>query len=337
MDLKNWSGYQNGDVVTKQSILDIIAKQKHLNFPSGSKFDYNRTGFVLLTEVIAKVSGMPFSEFVQQHVFKPLGMNTSVFVDSHSQLIQNRSYSYATEDNRFVKVANNSSFVGGTNLYTTASDFAKWLQNMSDRTIGKPAFYEYMHTNIELSNGQKSNYTPGIYKDESEGYSRIHLEGFDHGYTGYMMYLPTHAISLVYFSNALNFPIDDIYRPIYVWINSDYSIPPVKPIVAVALTVKLVPKSTTELQSYTGNYLFEDNFIIRKIVLEKDTLFYTRSETNRNPLVPIEGSHTFKMVFPGNDNIRVTFKNEGDILEFREVNSGTGDGYVTQSLFWHVP
>lgn len=322
MELKKWIGYQNGDVVTKQDILDIASKQRHLNFPSGTKFEYNRTGFVLLTEVVAKVSGMPFSEFVDQHIFTPLGMNTSVFANTHTELIENRSYSYGTTGTKFTKIVNNSSFVGGTNLYTSAVDFAKWLRNMSKHSIGKPAFYSYMHAKIKLPNGQTSNYTPGIFKDNSNGYWRIHLEGFDHGYTSYMMHLPEHNFSMAFFINDIDFSIDDIYDAIVDWFNSDYNIPQVK--ASVAPNVKFIRKSATELQNYVGSYLFEDTFNFREIVLENDTLFYARDEINRTPMVPIEGNHTFKMLVPGNDNIRVSIKNQGKLIEFRAINNTMG-------------
>lgn len=326
-ELKKWVGYQDGDVITKRDILNIIAKQRSLNFPSGSKFEYNRTGFVLLTEVIAEVSGIQFLEFVKQHIFTPLGMNNSVFVNSHIELIQNRSYSYVATDNGFSKVANNSSFVGGTNLYTSTSDFAKWLRNMSKPKIGKPSFYEYMNTHIKLSNGERPNYTPGIYKDNREGYWTIHLEGFDYGYTAYMMHIPAHDFSLVYFSNDLDFPIGAVYQAIYDWFHRDYNISPVKALAAQPVT--FVDKSLSESLKYTGNYLFEDNFSSRRIVLENDTLFYSRSETNRNPMLPIKGEHTFKMLFAGNENIRVTFKNQGEVIEFRVINLDGGNDYVT--------
>ncbi len=319
MELKKWIGYKNGDVITRQDIIDIAAKQKHLNFPSGNKFEYNRTGFVLLTEVIAKVSGMSFPDFVDQYIFTPLKMHNSMFVDSTTELIKNRAYSYTVDKTKFINIPSNSSFVGGTNLYTSVADFTKWLQNMPDQSIGKPAFYNYMHTKIKLLNGQNSNYTPGIFKDESQGYSRIHLEGFDHGYTAYMLHIPEHDFSLVYFSNDGNFPHEDVNKKFENWFNTDYSIDPVKPFVLP--NVKLVNKSKKELQAYTGNFLFEDTYSIRKIVLENDTLFYVRSKTNRTPIIPIEGNHTFKMLYPNEDNLRVTFKNQGKFLEFRAINN----------------
>lgn len=318
-ELKKWSAYENGDVVTKQNILDIIAKQRSLNFSPGSKFEYNRTGFVLLSEVVAKVSGISFAEFVKQNIFEPLGMQHSVFVDSHTELIPNRSYSYDNAEDKYIKILNNSSFVGGTNLYTSTADFAKWLRNMTNLKIGKASYYEYMYTHIELSNGEKSNYTPGIFKDDSNGYWRIHLEGFDHGYSGYMMYLPKYDFSLILFSNDIDFPLHDIFDPLYEWFDNEYSVPESEPF--LASKVLYVNISSEELETYTGGYVFDDNYIFREIILENDTLIYKRSEDNRTAMVPIAEEHTFKMLYTGSDNIRVSFKDDRNILEFTDISS----------------
>ncbi|MFK8163972.1 MAG: serine hydrolase domain-containing protein [Lewinella sp.] len=327
VDLRNWTGYQNGDVVTKQDIVALVAKQRRLNYPSGDKVEYNRTGYVLLTEVIEKVSGMPFSEFAKEHIFEPLGMENSVFVDSHSELTQNGSFSYAAKEDGFTKIVNNTSFIGGTNLYTSTSDFAKWLQNMSEQKIGKPAFYEYLQTNVVLTNGESLGYTPGIYRDNRVGYWVVHLEGFDHGYSTYMMNVPEYDFSLIYFSNDVDFPAGDVYEYLYDWFHTDYSIALDEPFVAPP--VKLAEQSTKELQKHTGDYLFEDGFSFRKVVLKNDTLFYARNEDNQTAMVPIAGDHTFKILVPGTENYRITFKNEGEVLEFRALSAKYANDYVT--------
>ncbi len=327
MSLKEWSGYENGETINKQDILEVVANQQHLNFPSGTEFDYNRTGFVLLTEVVSKVSGISFSEYVQKHIFVPLGMDNSVFIDSHTALVPGRSYSYEATDNTYSKIVNNTSFIGGTNLYTSTVDFSKWLQNMAHPKIGQPSFYSYLHTKIELPEGRRSNYTAGIFKEDSEGYWRIHLEGFDHGFTGYMMYLPEYDFSLVYFSNDLGFPIDDINPKLWEWFNRDYATPQVK---HVSLSdVTYTDKSRDELQSYTATYLFEDYYNVRNIEVDNDTLYYVRSKSSRHPIVPISGEHRFKMLMPEYDNIRVSFLDNRNIIEYRAVVAGETEDYVS--------
>ncbi len=326
-ELIKWKGYTSGDVVTKQEILKLIKNQKTLNFNPGSKVEYNWSGYVLLTEIIERLSGVSFPEFVDKHIFTPLEMDNSMFSDDHRMVIPNRSYSYKKEGNAHYKVSNNSSFVGGSNLYTSASDFAKWLENMSLKKIGHPSFYSYLFTNTILSDGNKTDYTPGIYRDNRSGYWTIHYEGLDHGFSSYMMHIPEHDFSLVYFSNSADISGGELYETIYDWFHKDYEILPQAQNPAQEVTY--ISKSKQELEMCIGHYLLEENFSLRKIVMENDTLFYERNENNKVPMVPIEGNLTFKMIIPNNDKVRVSFLDSGQTLEYRFINTGEKSDFVT--------
>ena len=50
-----------------------------LKFPVGSQRRYSDLGFMLLGEIIEKVSGLPLEQFMQQNIFIPLGMNNTVY------------------------------------------------------------------------------------------------------------------------------------------------------------------------------------------------------------------------------------------------------------------
>jgi uncharacterized protein YbbC (DUF1343 family)/CubicO group peptidase (beta-lactamase class C family) len=47
--------------------------------PPGRRFTYSDIDFILLGEVVARVSKMPLDQFVSTHVFKPLGMSDTMF------------------------------------------------------------------------------------------------------------------------------------------------------------------------------------------------------------------------------------------------------------------
>jgi CubicO group peptidase (beta-lactamase class C family) len=53
-----------------------------LVFPTGENWQYSNLGYFLLAEVVAKVSGQPWPNFVQQRIFAPLGMNANGIVDA---------------------------------------------------------------------------------------------------------------------------------------------------------------------------------------------------------------------------------------------------------------
>ena len=72
--LRNWA---NGSY----DAMTMILRQRGLNFVPGEEWSYSNSGYVLLTEIVARTSGMSFSEFARKRLFEPLGMNVSTYVD----------------------------------------------------------------------------------------------------------------------------------------------------------------------------------------------------------------------------------------------------------------
>lgn len=67
--LRNILSYHN-----KKEIIDAIC-QSDLVYEPGTKISYSDLGFIMLGEIVEKVSGMPLNEFAEKYIFKPLDMN----------------------------------------------------------------------------------------------------------------------------------------------------------------------------------------------------------------------------------------------------------------------
>ncbi len=93
-NLLRMAGWRLDDVITTEHVLKIVARQKELNFKPGEEFLYSNTGFTLLAEVVARVSGKSFAQFTQERLFTPLNMSNSLFYDDHQKIVSNRAYSY---------------------------------------------------------------------------------------------------------------------------------------------------------------------------------------------------------------------------------------------------
>jgi CubicO group peptidase (beta-lactamase class C family) len=65
-----------------------------LAFATGEKYEYSNLGYFVLAEVIQKVSGKPWGEFLAERVFTPLGMSATR-VTSVTAIIPNRARGYA--------------------------------------------------------------------------------------------------------------------------------------------------------------------------------------------------------------------------------------------------
>jgi CubicO group peptidase (beta-lactamase class C family) len=73
------SGRRLDDVITKDHIFNLIKRQKELNFEPGSAFSYSNTGYTLRAEIVSRLTRQPFPHWMQEQVFKPLKMNSTLF------------------------------------------------------------------------------------------------------------------------------------------------------------------------------------------------------------------------------------------------------------------
>src|SRR6185295_13439334 len=66
---------------TDADVLEIVARQRELNFRSGTRWSYSNTGYTLAEIVVSRVSGQSLAEFTRQRIFAPLGMTHTSWRD----------------------------------------------------------------------------------------------------------------------------------------------------------------------------------------------------------------------------------------------------------------
>ena len=155
-------GWRMDDVITKDHIFKMVKKQKELNFEPGAEHLYCNTGYTLMAEIVARVSGTTFPEFTKENIFEPLGMNSTHFHDDHELIVPNRADCYdKREDGKFKKSILSYANVGATSLFTTAEDMTKWLTNLDDGKVGGIELRDKMHEQGRLNDGKIITYALG--------------------------------------------------------------------------------------------------------------------------------------------------------------------------------
>ena len=195
------AGFNLDDIITNQQALDLIYKQKTLNFEPNEQFMYSNSGYALLAEVVARVSKQSFSSFIKEKVFIPLKMNNSLFVDKTGQLVKNKAYSYYKENGVYRKDIYQNSSVGASNLATTTEDLTKWSVNFSTYTVGNKTIFEKMKKLESLNNGKTYGYGLGLFVNKYKGIKKIEHSGLDASYQAYIGWFEKHNMSLVFLSN----------------------------------------------------------------------------------------------------------------------------------------
>jgi len=86
---------------THAHVLDIVSRQKDLNFTPGTRWSYSNTGFNLAAIIVSRVSGMSLAEFTRARLFAPPGMTRTSWRDDHTRVVTDRAIAYSEEKDGF--------------------------------------------------------------------------------------------------------------------------------------------------------------------------------------------------------------------------------------------
>jgi CubicO group peptidase (beta-lactamase class C family) len=257
-DLVVMSGTRMEDVITQEQIIQLLTRQQALNFDPGAEYSYSNSNFSMLAEIVKNVSGKSFRQFVDDVIFKPLGMKDSHIHDNYMEVVINRAYSYRPLDNvHFANSILNYSNAGATSLFTNIPDMAKWVINFYDPKVGNVETIKKLTTKGILNNGEKISYAAGIAVDEYNGKLRFSHNGADAGYRTAVSVFPDEKLGVIVFSNLSNAnpaakagEITDLF---------------IKPLPKTAVTVQKKLDSglariadTLSVVKYMGNYISDE-------------------------------------------------------------------------------
>ncbi|NIM51816.1 MAG: serine hydrolase [Gemmatimonadales bacterium] len=200
------TGWQGEDELSRDEAIHIVQRQPALQTPPGSEYNYNNTGYILLAEVVRRVTGVSFPEWMEQNVFGPLGMHHTTIKTEHGQVIHNSAQGYvSSEEGGFREARDLAASYGAGGIYTTVGDLAKWLRNFHDHAVGGPEVMARMVERGVLTDGDTIPYALGLGIGERRGLRRISHGGADVAHRAQLMYFPEIDAGVVALSNNSSF------------------------------------------------------------------------------------------------------------------------------------
>jgi CubicO group peptidase (beta-lactamase class C family) len=159
--------------------------QLPLNFETGTKWKYSNTGYVLLGFLIHKVTGEFYGDFLQERIFRPLGMSATQII-SEADIVPNRASGYELlkgeiKNQKWVSATLNTTADGA--LYTNVVDLGKWDAALYTEKLLKRASFEQMWTPVKLKDGKTYPYGFGWFLNETNGHRLIEHDGSWQGFT----------------------------------------------------------------------------------------------------------------------------------------------------------
>ncbi|GEJ44180.1 serine hydrolase [Chryseobacterium sp. ON_d1] len=162
--------------LTNQDVINWLFNLKNLDFIPDSQFKYSNSGYIILAQIIEKVSGKSYPDFIREQIITPLKMNNTYVYESNT-VIQNRASGY----NKQKKPDDYSILTTGDGgIYSTPEDLYKFDQALRNYTLINKENTIMMYSPFQLTSGQTSNYGFAWFlENESGEKSVMHTGGLN--------------------------------------------------------------------------------------------------------------------------------------------------------------
>jgi CubicO group peptidase (beta-lactamase class C family) len=150
-----------------------------MDFPPGEKWSYSNTGYVLLGVVIHRVTAEFYGDFLQERIFRSLGI-TSTRIISEADIVPHRSSGYRLvkgelKNQEWVTPTLNTTADGV--LYTNVLDLAKWDAALYNTKLVQQSSFDLMWSPVELNSGKSVPYGFGWDVASRDGHRVVAHDG----------------------------------------------------------------------------------------------------------------------------------------------------------------
>lgn len=146
-----------------QDALQIVARERHLNFEPGEQFAYSNTGYTLLAVIVERAARVRLDEFADARIFSPLDMKDTHFHADATRLVKRRAYAYEPSPGGGLRLGPPvPTRVGAGGIFTTVEDLARWDQNFYDARVGGESLIREITTPGTLNSGRQLEYAFGL-------------------------------------------------------------------------------------------------------------------------------------------------------------------------------
>jgi D-alanyl-D-alanine carboxypeptidase len=274
-EMQQWEEFAKEDVKPEQ-IVQLI-KNETLLFSPGDHLYYSNSGYFLLGVIIENITGQKYGDFIEDQIFKPLGMKRSHF-GSHTKIIPGRVKGYKVADGKY----QNADYISMTSPFSAGG----LLSSADDLAIFNEALYSWKlisETNVEK---MTTPYKPKVSGPPIVGYgceivpfkerSMVCSRGAINGFNCYNLFIPDDRIYVAILQNNVSTEYTSEYLA--------------KKIAAILIEDpypewQAISLPNSALLKYAGTYRIDENNV-RKVIVEEDRIFTQRNNGSKLEILP---------------------------------------------------
>lgn len=189
-----------------------------LKFAPGTQWEYSNINYMLLAKIVERISEMSLDTFLKLRIFSPLGMNASMVNDDVTTVIPGRATGYADRSDEkvreqlksvgvnvnvgkgYARLPRISPHYGGSGVFSTIADLAKWDQNFYSHKLAGPAFTQQMLYREKFTH-DKDNDAFGLVFGKFQDREMIWFSGGDLDGSTFIARLPKEQLTVMCLSN----------------------------------------------------------------------------------------------------------------------------------------
>ena len=279
------------DPLKIQADADVIktAYPLPLRFAPGEKWEYCNVGYFSLAEIIRKISGKPWGDYLNERLFLPLEMNVTR-TTTMTEIIQNRAGGYIWRKNKLENASLYLALRPSGAFFSSVLDLAKWDAALYADKILKPSFRDQMWSPVKLNNGATHPYGFGWELSTVGGHKLVHHGGSLPGFRAQISRFVDDKLTVIVLTNG------DDATPNSIALNiAAFYIPGLIPERTVA---RIDPRI---LDAYTGQY--QHPSVVFTVTREGNNLRLQQgSNSEKQDLLPESATNFFT-----NENRRLTY------------------------------
>lgn len=263
--------------ITREGVLDLLARQRQLNFLPGTRFSYSGSGYFLAALIVERASGQALADFAAERIFGPLGMTGTRFLADRSAVLPNRAQGYRrAPQGEWQRAEYLSDAYGDGGLFTTVEDMLRWTDNLRTGEVGGRPLVRRLAEPTRLSTGETVAWGLGLeVRSDRHGASLSH-GGRDFGFHAYQLFYPQPNVAAIVLCNGREL---DPYRLAGTAIAP--ALPPAASQARAAEAAEIAQGEQTmaaeaDPQRYVGTYYNPRTLAVRRIELRGRDLFWPR-------------------------------------------------------------
>lgn len=203
--LKDYEELMNSNTpITDNGVLTLLTREESGYFTPGSKYQYSNGGYCLLKLIIERVSEISFGNFMREHVFGPLEINTTCINEDGLQNIQDRVFGYSYRDGAFIQTDQDmtSTTTGDGGIYSSIRDMAKWDRVFyTDRVLSKEYRDTLFTKHVRTDESDGSSYGFGLFLKKWGEKEIAYHGGESIGFRIGMCTIPADELTVIFLSN----------------------------------------------------------------------------------------------------------------------------------------